>query len=74
MQSPLQLVKFEPDAGVADSVTELPLVKLAEQVAPQFIPVGEDETVPDPVPDLVAVRTKLAVGVAEEELLALLAP
>src|SRR5438552_10027421 len=49
---PLQPVKVEPAAGVAVSVTAVPLAKLAEQVAPQVIPAGELVTVPLPVPDL----------------------
>ena len=31
-------------------MTEVPLLKFAEQVAPQLIPVGELLTAPDPVP------------------------
>src|SRR5207247_7159890 len=45
---PLQPVKVEPAAGVAVSVTAVPLVKLAEQVAPQVIPAGALVTVPLP--------------------------
>lgn len=52
-QSPPQPVKSEVDDGAADSVTLAPDVKLTEQVAPQFTPVGELVTVPEPVPDLV---------------------
>src|SRR5439155_1357135 len=37
---PLQPVKVELAAAVAVSVTAVPLAKLAEQVAPQLIPVG----------------------------------
>ena len=47
---PLQPVKMEPAAGAAVSVTAVPLVKLAEQVAPQVIPAGLLVTVPVPVP------------------------
>src|SRR5207245_193254 len=53
---PLQPVKVEPAAGVAVNVTAVPLVKLAEQVAPQVIPAGELVTVPLPVPALLTVR------------------
>src|SRR5438046_6701741 len=49
---PLQPVKVEPAAGVAVSVTAVPLVKLAEQVTPQLIPTGALVTVPLPVPAL----------------------
>ena len=55
---PLQPVKEEPAAGAAASVMAVPLVKLAEQVAPQLIPAGELVTVPLPVPDGVTVRVK----------------
>src|SRR5438046_1785759 len=56
---PLQPVKVEPAAGVAVSVTAVPLVKLAEQVAPQLIPAGELVTVPLPVPAWLTVSAKL---------------
>src|SRR3989442_3828485 len=56
---PLQPVKVEPPAGVAVSVTAVPPVKLAEQVAPQLIPAGELVTVPLPVPAGVTVRVKV---------------
>src|SRR5436309_8496074 len=67
---PLQPLKVEPAAGLAVSVTAVPLVKLAEQVAPQVIPAGELVTVPLPVPAGVTVRVKVwgakvaATGVA----------
>src|SRR5947209_2953042 len=56
---PLQPVKVEPAAGVAVSVTAVPLVKLAEQVAPQVMPAGELVTVPLPVPAGATVRVKV---------------
>src|SRR5438309_3447767 len=56
---PLQPVKVEPAAGAAVSVTAVPLVKLAAQVAPQLIPAGALVTVPLPVPAGVTVRVKL---------------
>src|SRR5438552_3488354 len=56
---PLQPVKVEPAAGVAVSVTAVPLAKLAEQVAPQVIPAGALVTVPLPVPAGVTVRVKV---------------
>src|SRR5439155_18551266 len=60
---PLQPVKVEPAAGVAVSVTAVPLVKLAAQVAPQVIPAGLLVTVPVPVPALETVRAKVGVNV-----------
>ena len=56
---PLQPLKVEPMAGLAVSVTAVPLVKLAEQVAPQVIPAGKLVTVPLPVPAGVTVRVKV---------------
>lgn len=41
-------------------MTELPLLKEAEQVAPQLMPVGELVTVPDPVPARVTETGKVA--------------
>src|SRR5213596_1955879 len=60
---PLQPLKVEPAAGAAVSVTAVPLVKLAEQVAPQVIPAGLLVTVPVPVPALETVRAKVGVKV-----------
>ena len=56
---PLQPVKVEPAAGVAVNVTAVPLIKLAEHVAPQVMPAGELVTVPLPVPAGVTVRVKV---------------
>jgi hypothetical protein len=50
VQAPLQRVKAEPEAGVAVSVTPVPLGTLALQVLPQAIPFGLEVTVPLPVP------------------------
>src|SRR5438477_5988569 len=52
---PVNPLKLEPEAGVAVSVTAVPLGKEAEQVAPQSMPAGFEVTVPDPVPDFVTV-------------------
>jgi hypothetical protein len=43
-------VKVDPDAGVAVSVTGVPLLYATEQIEPQFMPAGLLETVPLPVP------------------------
>src|ERR671937_186694 len=68
VQSPLQPVKVEPASAVAVSVTVVPVVKEAEQVAPQSMPAGELVPEPEPVPALVTVsvwltgcRVKVAV-------------
>src|SRR5207249_577708 len=76
---PVQPVKVEPAAGVAVSVTAVPLAKLAEQVAPQVIPAGELVTVPLPVPALLTVsaklgRAKVAVTVVAAETVTVQAP
>lgn len=64
--SPPQPAKVDPVVAVAVSVIAVSLVNDDEHVAPQFIPVGLDMTVPDPVPDLVTVRVKVvAVGLPE---------
>jgi hypothetical protein len=56
---PLQPVKVEPAAGAAVSVTAVPLVKVAEQVAPQLMAAGALVTIPVPVPALETVSVKL---------------
>src|SRR5213592_1808343 len=56
---PLQPLKVEPAAGAAVSVTAVPLVKLAAQVAPQVMPAGLLVTVPAPVPALETVSVKV---------------
>src|SRR3989442_7085480 len=58
---PLQPVKVEPVVGTAVSVTAVPLVKLAAQVAPQMMPAGALVTAPLPVPALLTVRVKVGV-------------
>src|SRR5437773_11579873 len=68
---PLQPLKVEPAAGVAVSVTAVPLVKLAEQVAPQVIPARALVTVPLPVPAGVTVRVKVR---SEERRVGVVAP
>ena len=56
---PVQPLKVEPAAGAAVRVTVVPLVKLAEQVAPQLMPTGELVTVPLPVPAGATVSAKV---------------
>src|SRR5207253_642564 len=71
---PLQPVKVEPAAGVAVSVTAVPLAKLAVHVAPQVIPAGALVTVPLPVPAGVTVRVKVAVTDVAAETVTVHAP
>jgi len=52
VQGPDHPAKDVPELGVAVSVTDVPLGKLAAQVVPQLIPVGLLTTVPMPVPAL----------------------
>ena len=51
----VQLLKAEPAAAVAVSVTGAPLEKIAEQAVPQAIPAGLLVTVPAPKPSLTTV-------------------
>src|SRR5258705_3804322 len=65
---PLQPVKVDPAAGVAVSVTTVPVVKAIEQVGSQAIPAGALVTAPLPVPALVTESAKddcMKVAVAE---------
>ena len=67
VQAPLQPVKVEPDAAAAVRVTLVPLLKFVLHVLPQLTPLGEELTVPVPVPPLVIVNvyvTGIAVKVA----------
>ena len=59
VQAPLQPVKLEPAAAAAVSVTFVPSVKAAWQVAPQAMPAGLLVTVPEPAPARVTVSAKL---------------
>jgi len=63
--APDQPAKVELDDGVAVRVTDVPLSKLALQVAPQLIPDGLLVTVPEPVP-LTCTLSWTEFGVAEE--------
>ncbi|HTY77659.1 MAG TPA: hypothetical protein VMI34_07570 [Candidatus Bathyarchaeia archaeon] len=62
---PDQLVKFDPFAGVAVSVTARFGGKEEEQAVPQLIPAGLLLTVPDPVPVLAVVSVIPADGVPQ---------
>jgi hypothetical protein len=64
-QAPDHPANVDPDAGVAVSVTGVPLSKFAVQVAPQLIPDGVLVTVPEPVP-LTWTLSWREVGVGEE--------
>ncbi len=63
VQAPCQLINMKPLAGVAVSVTWVPLAKPALQVVPQLIPDGELDTLPLPatVTDKTGSKTKFAV-------------
>lgn len=58
-QAPLQPTKTELAVGVAVRVTWVPASKVAEQVAPQLIPAGEEMTVPLPVPLFATFKAKV---------------
>src|SRR5881628_1809006 len=69
---PLQPLKVEPAAGAAVSVTAVPLVKLAVQVAPQVMPAGALVTAPLPVPPFETVSAKVGVKVTVKASVAVL--
>ena len=50
VHAPLQPVKVEPEAAAAVRVTDVPLLKFALHALPQLMPVGDEVTVPVPVP------------------------
>lgn len=74
VQASLHPANVEPEAATGVRVTELLVEKLAEQVEPQLIPVGEEVTVPLPEPTLVTTSEELPVGAADTELEAGLFP
>jgi len=53
VHAPLHPANVEPVAAAAVKVTDVPLAKLALQVLPQFTPVGDEVTVPAPLPAFV---------------------
>ena len=61
---PPQPVKVDPEAALAVSVTELPLAKLLEQLAPHVMPAGVLVTVPLPAPNLTTARLYVFTVVA----------
>jgi len=62
--APLQPLNTDPLAGVAVSVTDVPLANDALHVAPQLIPTGLLVTVPLPLPVFVTVRVYNCVKLA----------
>ena len=60
VQAPPHPAKVEPAAGVAVSVIEVPEVKPAEHEFPQLIPAGELVTVPEPLPEVLTDKVKVA--------------
>jgi len=54
-------VNTEPACGAAVKVTVPPTWKLPLQVAPQLMPAGDEVTVPEPVPVLVTVSTRVSI-------------
>jgi hypothetical protein len=63
---PLHPVNIEPVTGAAVNVTTLPTLYVSLQSDPQFIPVGDEVTVPLPVPLLFMVRKYFAKGTSLE--------
>jgi hypothetical protein len=63
VQAPVQPANVDPLAGVAVSVTDVPLLNEVVHAAPQSIPAGALVTVPLPVPTLVTVSPKVIVAV-----------
>jgi len=52
-QAPDQPPKVSPFPGEADSATLVPLLNVAEHVAPQVMPAGVLLTVPEPLTEIV---------------------
>ena len=68
--APEKPVKTEFGPGSAVRVTTVPSTNALLQVAPQSIPAGADVTVPEPLPERVTVRSKLASKSAVTDLAA----
>lgn len=51
---PAHPVNTEPAAAAADNVSDEPWVTVVEQVTPQLMPAGADDTVPAPAPAFTA--------------------
>jgi hypothetical protein len=62
VQAPLQPVKEDPVVAAAVRVTVVPAMKAPLQLLLHAIPLGEDVTVPDPVPLFVSVRMYVVAG------------
>jgi hypothetical protein len=60
--APDQPPNVDPEAGAAVRVTDVPVLKDAEQVEPQLMPAGALVTVPEPVPARVTVSVLVAGG------------
>jgi hypothetical protein len=73
VQAPLQPVKVEPEAGVAVSVTLVPLSKSALHVVPQLIPLGNEVTVPLPFPVLLTLSENVEPAFSQWRIAALYA-
>ncbi len=61
-QAPVQPVNVELVSGFAVNVTRVLTAKSKEQVAPQLMPAGLLETVPEPVPLFVTVKVKALIA------------
>jgi hypothetical protein len=72
LQAPLQPVNVEPVAGVAVSVTVVPLARPTSQVVPQLMPAGLLATLPPPVPAVATSSTGSNAKVAVTDFAALI--
>jgi hypothetical protein len=62
LQAPPQPANADPAGALGVRVTLVPLMKLAEQVAPQLMPAGALVMVPVPAPTLETVKVKVGAG------------